>query len=237
VSAWPAMLLAAGALLDASALVARAETRYVADQASVGVSASPDGSGERIGEIASGDQVEVLERQEDRVHVRLASGRDGWVKASDLTADPPLRLQLASRTHELAERTQELDQARQQVAVLRAELERARAAPAPPAAPPSAAVTAGAPAVAGQRAAAQSTPPLTAGARAEAGAQTLEAALAAEPARNRAAWFGARGEWPREARWSWLLLAAAFALLAGMALGWRLLDRRIRKRYGGLRIY
>jgi Bacterial SH3 domain len=214
VSAWPAILLGAGALLDAGALVARAETRYVADQASVVVSASPDGTGERVGEIASGDQVDVLERQEDRVHVRLASGRDGWVKASDLTADPPLRLQLAARTHGLEERTHELDQARQQLAVVQAELERARAAVRPTAAP--------SPSVAG------TAPPVTG---------TFEAALAAEPARERASWLGAQGEWPREARWSWLLIAAALALLAGVALGWRLLDRRIRKRYGGLKIY
>jgi len=157
----------------------------------------------------SGDQVDVLEREEDRVHIRLASGRDGWVKASDLTADPPLRLQLAGRTHELEERTHELDQAHQQLAVLQAELERARAA----------------------------VPPVGAAPRAAAAAGALEATLAAEPARNGASWFGTQGEWPREVRWSWLLLAAVLALLAGVALGWRLLDRRIRKRYGGLRIY
>jgi hypothetical protein len=129
VSAWPAIVLGAGAMLGA--LGAHAETRYVADQASIAMSASPDGAGERTGEIASGEQVEVLERLEDRVHIRLDSGREGWVKASDLTADPPLRLQLAARTHELEERTHQLDQARQQLAVLQAQLERARAARSP----------------------------------------------------------------------------------------------------------
>jgi SH3 domain protein len=222
VSAWPAIVLGAGLLLDAGALVAHAESRYVADQASVTVSASPDGSGERIAEVASGEQVDVLEREEDRVHIRLASGRDGWVKASDLTADPPLRLQLAGRTHELEERTHALDQARQQLAVLQAELERARAAVPPASTAPSVAAAAGA------------TPPASA-ARPAPGA--LEATLAAEPARNGASWFATQGEWPREARWSWLLIAAVLALFAGIALGWRLLDRRIRRRYGGLRIY
>lgn len=230
-SAWPAIVLGAGLLLDAAAVVARAETRYVADQASIAVSASPDGSGERVADIASGDQVDVLERQEDRVHIRLASGRDGWVKASDLTADPPLRLQLAGRAHELEERIHELDQARQQIAVLQAQLERARAALPP----------AGTAAAAGVAAAGATFPAAAGGpaarARAEGGTGALEAALAAEPARNQPSWFGAQGEWPREARWSWLLLTAALALLAGVALGWRLLDRRIRRRYGGLRIY
>lgn len=37
--------------------------------------------------------------------------------------------------------------------------------------------------------------------------------------------------------WGWLVLASAAALAAGFALGWRMLDRRIRRKYGGLRIY
>jgi len=37
--------------------------------------------------------------------------------------------------------------------------------------------------------------------------------------------------------WGWVLGAAAIALVVGFMLGWRTLDRRIRKKYGGLRIY
>jgi Bacterial SH3 domain len=37
--------------------------------------------------------------------------------------------------------------------------------------------------------------------------------------------------------WPWALAAAAAGLAAGFALGWRVLDRRIRAKYGGLRIY
>jgi hypothetical protein len=37
--------------------------------------------------------------------------------------------------------------------------------------------------------------------------------------------------------WQWLLGACVLALLAGFALGWHMLDRRIRRKYGGLRIY
>jgi hypothetical protein len=37
--------------------------------------------------------------------------------------------------------------------------------------------------------------------------------------------------------WEWLAATALLALAAGFLLGWRLLDRRIRRRYGGLRIY
>jgi hypothetical protein len=34
-----------------------------------------------------------------------------------------------------------------------------------------------------------------------------------------------------------VLTAALLALVAGFVLGWRVLDRRIRRKYGGLRIY
>ena len=40
-----------------------------------------------------------------------------------------------------------------------------------------------------------------------------------------------------EPSWIWVGGAAALGLIAGFALGWRTLARRIRKKYGGLKIY
>jgi len=37
--------------------------------------------------------------------------------------------------------------------------------------------------------------------------------------------------------WQWVLGCSLFGLVGGFALGWRMLDRRIRRKYGGLRIY
>jgi phosphate/sulfate permease len=37
--------------------------------------------------------------------------------------------------------------------------------------------------------------------------------------------------------WHWVAGTAAIALVIGFVLGWRTLDRRIRKKYGGLKIY
>ena len=42
---------------------------------------------------------------------------------------------------------------------------------------------------------------------------------------------------PAPGPWGWLAVTALLALAAGFVLGWRLLDRRIRRKYGGLRIY
>jgi N-acyl-phosphatidylethanolamine-hydrolysing phospholipase D len=36
---------------------------------------------------------------------------------------------------------------------------------------------------------------------------------------------------------AWAVLSAAFALVVGFTLGWWMLDRSIRKKYGGLKIY
>jgi hypothetical protein len=47
----------------------------------------------------------------------------------------------------------------------------------------------------------------------------------------------APGAQPARSPWGWLVATALLALTAGFLLGWRLLDRRIRRRYGGLRIY
>ena len=45
------------------------------------------------------------------------------------------------------------------------------------------------------------------------------------------------GVQPVRGAWVWLAATASLALALGSLLGWRLLDRRIRRKYGGLRIY
>jgi hypothetical protein len=49
--------------------------------------------------------------------------------------------------------------------------------------------------------------------------------------------FADTGLLPSRPSWIFALIAAAVALGGGFALGWRMLDRRIRAKYGGLRIY
>jgi hypothetical protein len=180
----------------------RAETLYVIEQLVVSVSSAPDGSGEHIASVRSGDPLEVLERSGNEVHVRTASGREGWLRASYLAAEEPLRPRLAQRTAEVA-------RLKEDVSRLQAQLDTARAA-------------------------ASATPGGGAAASAAAPAPAVAAEDAASPPRSRFA--AAEGESPRRV-WPWALGAALLALCVGFALGALVLDRHIRRKYGGLRIY
>jgi len=178
-----------------AAPAARAETLYVVEQLVVNVNSAPDASGERIASVKSGEGVEALERVRDQVHVKLAGGKDGWIRASYLSADEPLRPRLAERTAEVA-------RLREDVSRLQAQLDAAAGGGAAAAAP-------AAPAVATEDSA--SPPP-------------------------QALFAGATEEHPRRL-WPWALGAALLALCVGFALGALVLDRHIRRKYGGLRIY
>ena len=183
-----------------AAPAARAETLYVVEQLVVNVNSAPDASGERIATVKSGEGVEALERVRDQVHVKLAGGKDGWIRASYLSADEPLRPRLAERTAEVA-------RLREDVSRMQAQLDAARSAVG--AAPGGGA--AAAPAAPAAPAEDSASPP-------------------------RALFAGATEEHPRRV-WPWALGAALLALCVGFALGALVLDRHIRRKYGGLRIY
>ena len=199
-----AAVLVAGLAVPA---VLRAEPLYVIEQLVVGVSSAPDASGEHVATLKSGDRVEVLERAGDQVHVHLANGREGWVRASYLSADEPLRVRLAQRDAEVARLGDE-------VSALKAQLHS-------PAATGAAATGAAADAAAsGVPAAAPAPRPAT------------EDPVAGAPG----ALFSS-GEERARPSWPWTLAAALIGFGAGFGLGALMLDRHIRRKYGGLRIY
>lgn len=202
------------------------QTQYVIEQLVVSVSAGPDGAGERVEQIKSGDRVEVLERQGEQSHVRLTSGQEGWVRSSYLSTTPPLREQLKART-------EELDKLRAEKSKLESELASARKA-----------VTAAASAVSGATAAPSPT-------AATAPAARLNSAPVAGPAGDPPSGSASNDPTPPSnppmfaseevvpSRPSWLVAisASVLTLIGGFVLGWRVLDKRIRAKYGGLRIY
>lgn len=198
----PAALLAVLAAIQLAALAVivqaappaapvAGQTRYVIEQLAVNVNSAADGSGTRVGTIKSGDKVELLESAGEAAHIRLANGRDGWVRAGYLAEAEPLRVQLAARSAE--------------VVSLRQQLQALSAARAPAGAAPPAAGAAAAPAPA-------------------AGPSSDE--VVPEDS----------GE-SRGTPWGWLTGIALISLGVGFAAGWLVLDARVRRRYGGLRIY
>jgi Bacterial SH3 domain len=189
----------------AVAPAARAETLYVVEQLVVNVNSTPDASGERIATVKSGERLEVIERVRDEVHVQLAGGKDGWIRASYLSADEPLRARLAASSAEVARLKDELGR-------LQARLDATRT---------SAGAAPGG------------------GAAASAPAAPAPAASAEEPgSAPQGVLFGggAAQDNPRRG-WPWALAAVLLALCVGFVLGALVLDRHIRRKYGGLRIY
>jgi hypothetical protein len=187
----PAALVAALAAIS----VARADTLYVIEQLVVNVNSAPDASGERIATVKSGEKLEVIERQGEQVHVKLANGHDGWIRAGYLTADEPLRARLTQREAQVSQLQDEVTHLQAQLA-------------APHAAAPVPATTSATPAAAPE-----------------------------EPSSAPAALFNAPLEQAPRRVWPWALGALCGGLALGFVLGALVLDRHIRRKYGGLRIY
>ncbi|HKT74696.1 MAG TPA: TIGR04211 family SH3 domain-containing protein [Steroidobacteraceae bacterium] len=187
--------------LVAAAPAAHADPVYIIEQLVVNVVSGPEGGGERVATVKSGDRLELLDRQGEQSHVKLANGAEGWIRSSYLSVDPPLTVRLTERTAEVAK----LQQA---VSKLESELAAARAA------------AAAAQAATGTQPASSQSPP------SEGGPVERDASPLLAPAPT-----------PLHSAWEWVLGASAITLPAGFALGWQVLARRIRRKFGGLRIY
>jgi hypothetical protein len=184
-------------LLAAAGSARSGEPLYVVEQVIVSLNSTADGSGERVASLKSGERVELLERAGESVHVRLADGKEGWLRAIYVSGDAPLKPRLT--------------QAEAEVTRLQGQVSRLQ----------------------GQLAA-------TTSARHETQAAGVAAAAATPAAEEVPAAGGmfaiAPPSVPRRA-WPWALGAGITGLACGFVLGWRILDRNIRRKYGGLRIY
>jgi len=186
-SLWVALALASS--------LSHAETTYVNDQLIVGVTATTEAESERVAQVKSGDKLEVIERDGDQTHIKLSNGKDGWVKSSYLTNEPPPQVRLNERTAEVEKLKTEGDKLKQDVTRLEGELAAARAA---------------------HNATSDAPPPP---------APVHDTVFLRDPERQ------------SSTSWPVLLGVAAVMLLVGFIAGWRTLDRRIRQKYGGLKIY
>lgn len=195
------------ALALLAAAPAYTETLYVTEKLIVVVYSQADLAGERVTQIRSAEAVEVLAREGDSAQIRTADGAEGWVKASYLEPEIPLAAQLESLEAEN-------DKLR------KAQSSATRVDPKPLQKE-----------ITDLRAALES-----------ANKRVTELQAPAAPMADRP-----DDEVPVETvkpvrnetlRTVLMVLAvAALAAGAGFALGYRTLDRRIRAKYGGLKVY
>lgn len=78
-----------GVFLILLAGIGRAATAYVTDELVLGVYGDADQKGQRLAILHSGTSVETLASSGDVTQVRLADGRTGWVKTAFLVAAEP----------------------------------------------------------------------------------------------------------------------------------------------------
>lgn len=195
--------------LALAAVAARAETLYVTEKLNVGIYAQPTLEGDRIAVVRSADAVEKVGQEGKAARVRLNGGIEGWIDASYLEATLPLSSQLES---------------------LAAENARLRAAA-------RAGAGAGTELKTLQSRNAQLQTELANAQRELEALQTKSAApvtrpddeIPVEPARppDRAGLFSAL----------WITAGVAASLALGFWWGYSTLERRVRRKYGGLKVY
>ena len=207
-----ALTLALLVLLSGLPAQLRAATAYVSDELVLGVYAEQNGQGNRLATLHSGATVETLAVNGESTQVRLSDGTTGWVKSAYLTSQEPATV----RIKQLQE---EVDRNRATTpglaaAAARSELEQLKSE------------------LAGKQSeldAARQT--LAAPAPASGGAVTGDAANTASPG-------VAMGLISAGIAHPWTLLIAVLAALAcGFWLGYSTLARRVRNKFGGIKVY
>lgn len=191
------------------------QRRFVSDKLVLNVYAEPDQGSARVATIQTGDIVEELERSANLVRVRLEDGREGWVGASYLTTDEPAatRLRQLEREQKSATRgadkeyTDEIARLKKDNAALQTQVSQLQSRAKELAAAP-------APAPASQ------SEPVT--------ALSESAVVTEEPQLAGAAVGGG-------APWVWLI-AVVLTGAVSFAGGYQTFARRLRRKFGGLKI-
>ncbi len=143
-----------------------------------------------------------------------------------MSAEEPLTARLTERTAEIEKLRQESAQLKADVSRLQSQLTASRSATGPIAA--AAARPAAAPSPSNTPASSTTDTSRS---------PTVPSADASPPVPIRETVFLRQPDKPVQTSWAFLLGIATVMLLVGFFLGWTTLDRRIRQKYGGLRIY
>jgi uncharacterized protein YgiM (DUF1202 family) len=184
---------------------------FVSDKLVLNVYAEPGQSGERVATIETGDAVDELERADSFVRIRLEDGREGWVGGAYLTTAPPAAARLRELQREQKASAPAVDRkSAEEIARLRKQNA----------------------ALEGElkqlQASLAGAPAPVALPEAEDEFEKAQNESQSVPVNQSAAGSGAL----------WIgLLAALGAGSAAFAAGYQTLARRIRKKFGGLKIY
>ena len=203
------------ALLAANGLATngRAAPAYVTDELVLGVYAEQSTQGQRLATLHSGASVETLSVSGESTQVRLPDGRTGWVKTTYLTTREPAIVRVKQLQDELDRSratTPALAEAaeRSEVARLTRELAARQAESSVPAA----------------------------GSTASRDSDTARASMSATAAAPVGSTEAGGGKLFAPYPWLWIA-TPCIALACGFWLGYAALARRIRKKFGGLRVY
>ena len=180
---------------------------FVSDKLVLNVYSEPEQAGSRVGTIETGDAVDELERGEGFVRIRLSDGREGWVGTNYLTTDAPAAVQLRDLQRQQKSTTQTVDK--------KAAEEIARLKKESESLQTQ---------LKEAKAAAASAPAPDDDGVLEGASPTPQQLAMVAPANSGGS------------TWLWLLVVVLAAGLA-YAAGYQSLARRIRKKFGGLRIY
>lgn len=186
---------------------------FVSDKLVLNVYSEPAQGGERVATIETGDVVDELERADGSVRVRLSDGREGWVGANYLIDDAPAAVRLRELQREQnapaadKKSIEEIARLRKQNATLESELKALK-----------------------DNAAAAAAEAERAGSEHDESIDEFDDASSVVQ-------HEATTESSRYETWLIALLAAAIAALIGFAAGYQMLARRVRAKFGGLKVY
>jgi SH3-like domain-containing protein len=201
--------IATGIVALSIASVTFADPLYVSDKLVVNVYAEADQESSKVTTLDSGDAVDSIEKVDTYTHVRLADNREGWIKSSYLTAQVPAVVRLKELEKERGANAPAPSSA--QLAKLNDELKQVKEQNAGLQAELAAAkkIAPPAPVIV------QPTPKH---------AEAEHAVLNQAP--------------PDESdRITWITAIALLCVAIGFTLGYQTLARKIRRKYGSVRIY
>ncbi len=98
-----------------------ADTAYITDSVTVGIFASADLKGEPLERLVSGTLVDVLQSQNGVAEVKSSSGRSGWLRTSFISSNLPASIKLENSKSELSKLNARFDAANDMIAKLQKE--------------------------------------------------------------------------------------------------------------------